>query len=101
MKLFLSLILFCSILIGQNIVNIDSSTSKIKDFTVEYLIDTTSKLEFNDVLNKKFIPGKNRNSLGTKITNSWIKIKLFNSTEKQQTLYLHQDQAFTFVSMKY
>lgn len=101
MKLFLSLILFCSILIGQNIVNIDSSTSKIKDFTVEYLIDTTSKLEFNDVLNKKFIPGKNRNSLGTKITNSWIKIKLFNSTEKQQTLYLHQNQAFTFVSMKY
>lgn len=101
MKFILGVFLFCSILFGEVIVNIDSNDSNIQDFQVEYLIDSNHTLEFQDILSKQFTQGKNADTLGADVTNTWVKITVFNSTNKNQALSLHQDLAFTFASLSY
>lgn len=49
----------------------------------------------------KFIKGKNKDSLGVKITNAWIKIKISNTSKKMQTLFLHQSLAYKYTSLEY
>lgn len=82
-------------------VTIDSSSSEITDFEVGYFIDDSKKLQFEDIKSIQFSKGKNSDSLGAKVTNSWIKIVLFNATDETQTLFLHQALAYAHVSMKY
>lgn len=98
--LILFLALF-SLLQAQPIVNIDSDKSAVKDFDLSYFIDTTNELTFEDINSMKFVQGKNRDSLGVKVKNAWIKIKVLNTTKKEQTLYLHQDLAYKYISLEY
>ena len=98
---FIILYLLLTFSIVQATVTINSNTSKITNFEVGYLINSNKKLQFKDIKSIKFKEGKNSDSLGAKVTNTWIKIKLFNATNETQTLFLHQDLAFTFTSIKY
>ncbi|MGB5866361.1 MAG: 7TM diverse intracellular signaling domain-containing protein [Arcobacteraceae bacterium] len=101
MKFILGLFLFCSIVFGQATVRIDSNQANIKNFSIEYFIDSTNQLKFKDILSKQFTLGHNSDTLGTDVTNTWVKITLYNTTSENQKLFLHQDLAFTFVSIKY
>ncbi|MCK9473082.1 diguanylate cyclase [Sulfurimonas sp.] len=96
--LFLSLI---SLSFAQPIVNIDSDRFSITDFELSYFIDNASELKFEDIKSIKFEKGKNKDSLGVKVKDVWIKIKLFNATKEQQTLFLHQDLAYKYTSIEY
>jgi len=86
---------------AEAMVNIDSNTSNIKNFKLEYYIDSTKKLEFKDIHSVKFTEGKNSDTLGADVTNTWIKIQLQNKTKISQEVFLHQDLAYTFVNIDY
>ena len=101
MKLLLFLISLFSFLHAIPTVNIDSDKVSIKNFDLGYFIDNTEKLTFEDIESKSFTQGKSSGSLGVKVKNTWIKIKVLNQTKEQQTLFLHQDLAFRFVSLEY
>lgn len=87
--------------ISQATVTINSDNSNITDFEIEYFIDTSKKLEFNDISSMKFKQGKNSDTLGAKVTNTWVKVKLFNASSKTQKLFLHQDLGYTFLDIRY
>ena len=96
--LFLSLL---SLSLASSLVNIDSDSSSITDFELSYFIDDANKVKFENIKSVEFEKGLSKDSLGVKIKNVWIKIKLFNTTKKQQTLFLHQDLAYKFKSLEY
>jgi len=98
---FVILYLFMCVTLLQATVIIDSNHSNITDFELEYFIDDSEKLQFNDVKDMKFKKGKNSDTLGAKVTNTWIKIKLFNSTSQRQILTLHHDLAYFFPNIHY
>ncbi len=77
-------------------INIDNNKVKLTDFKIEYLINNDEKINFEDLMNAKFEKGKNKDSLGTDITNVWLKIKLTNNTNSMIKLFIHQNLAFTF-----
>jgi len=82
MKLIFTLIFLISFAFGQSTVNITSDTSNITDFKLDYFIVKTQKMDLEEVKSQKFTQGNNRDSLGTKIINVWIRIKLVNRTNK-------------------
>jgi len=87
MKFIITLIFLLSFAFAQSTVNITSDTSSITDFKLDYFIDKTAKIDFEEVKSQKFTQGKNRDTLGTNIHNSWVRIKIVNLTNKSQTLY--------------
>ncbi|MFA9374204.1 MAG: diguanylate cyclase [Poseidonibacter sp.] len=99
------LILIFSILfvysLAQNTVIINSDKFKFKDFQVGYFINDKKKVDFKDIQDIQFSQGKNSDTLGAEVKDTWIKIKLFNSTKDIQNVFLHQDIAYTFYSIKY
>ena len=101
MKSIFGLLFLFSFLFSQPIVNINSNTSNITEFKLSYFIDTTKRLTFIDIKSMEFIEGENKDTLGAEVTNTWIKIKLFNTTKNKQTLFLHQDLAYTFFKIHY
>ena len=101
MRLIILFLALFSFSLAESIVKIDSDVSNIKDFEIAYFINKDAKLEFKDLASVEFKRGKNRDSLGTGVTDVWIKIKFLNTTQKTQKLFLHQDLAFTFRSIKY
>ncbi|MFA7083883.1 MAG: diguanylate cyclase [Arcobacteraceae bacterium] len=96
--LFLSLL---SLSLALPIVNINSDKFSITDFELGYLVDNANELKFEDIQSMAFISGKNSISLGAKVKNTWVKIELLNTTQKEQTIFLHQDLAFRFISLEY
>jgi len=101
MRFLLLFIALFSYSFTQTTVNINSDDTSIKNFTLGYFDNSTTKLTFNDIQKIKFKKGKNKDSLGAKTKNIWIKIKLLNTTDKKQTLFLHQELAFTFSKINY
>jgi len=100
--IILYLALFSSVFaFSEPIINIDSDKSTITDFNVSYFINDRAKLKFDDIESMEFKEGKNKNTLGVSVKDVWIKIKLFNTTPKSQTLFLHQDLAYTFRNIEY
>ncbi len=98
------IILFFSLLslsLAQPDVNINSDKFSITDFELGYFIDNENKVKFEDIKSIKFKQAPNKDSLGAKVKNVWIKIKFFNATKKEQTLFLHQDLAYKFTSLEY
>jgi len=101
MKSVVLFILTFSFTFTQAMMDIDSSSSNFTDFKIGYYIDSTKKLKFEDIKSIKFIESKNSATLGANITDTWVKIELFNSTENKQILFLHQDLAYTFLNIEY
>jgi signal transduction histidine kinase len=96
MRLIFALVCLISFTLAQSTINITSDTSSITNFKLDYFIDKTEKMNFEEVKSQKFMQGKNRVSLGNNVENSWVRIKLLNKTDKTQILYLHQDRAYFF-----
>lgn len=98
------IILFLSLLtlsFSAPIVKLNSNLFAITNFKIEYYIDRTNQLKFKDIHSVKFTEGKNSDSLGENVTSTWIKIKFLNTTNQTQTLFLHQELAYTHASIKY
>ena len=101
MKFLILFLLLFSLSWAGPIVNIDSDKFNITNFELSYFIDTTNEVKFEDIKSIEFKQGSNEDSLGVKVKNVWIKIKFFNTTDKQQTLFLHQDLAYKYSSLDY
>jgi len=101
MKFILLFLSLFSLLFAEPIVNVDANKFSTMDFELSYFIDNSNEIKFQDIKSIKFQTGKNRDSLGAKVKNVWIKIKLFNSTKEEQTLFLHQDLAYKYTSIEY
>ena len=101
MRLFILFLSLLSFSLAQPVVNINSDKSAITDFELSYFIDSTNELKFEDIKSMEFTKGKNKDSLGVKVKEAWIKIELFNATKQKQTLFLHQDIAYKYISLEY
>lgn len=101
MRLIILCLFLFSFVFSEQIINIKSDKSSITDFKLNYFIDNSSKLEFEDINSMNFTEGKNKDSLGAEVKEVWIKIKLFNITNKDQTLFLHQSLAYTIADIEY
>jgi signal transduction histidine kinase/ActR/RegA family two-component response regulator len=101
MRLIIFFLFLVSFSFSQNIVTINSNITDIKKFKINYFIDKTKKLQFKDIQSMHFIEGQNSATLGANITDTWIKIKLLNTTKNKQTLFLHQDLGYTFLRINY
>ena len=77
-------------------IAIDKAKVKLTDFELEYFVNDNKNLSFEDLNQAKFKKGKNKDSLGTGITNTWLKIQLTNTSNNTLELYIHQNLAFTF-----
>ena len=99
--LFSMLLLFVGTLFADPLVTITSDKTKLHDFKLSYFIDRTNEMTIDNVPNMKFLTATNSDTLGIDVTHTWIKIKLFNATEKNQQLFLHQDLGFTFAKTIY
>jgi len=95
------LLLFVGTLFADPLVTITSDKTKLHDFKLSYFIDRTNEMTIDNVPNMKFLTATNSDTLGIDVTHTWIKIKLFNATEKNQQLFLHQDLGFTFAKTIY
>jgi signal transduction histidine kinase len=101
MKFIITLIFLLSFTLAQSTVNITSDTSNITDFKLDYFIDKTAKMDFEEIKSQKFTQGPNKDTLGTNIHNSWVRIKVVNLTNKSQTLYLHQYAAYLSIKINH
>jgi len=100
MRLIILFLLLFSFSFAKTVVNIPPNTSKITDFKIGF-VTNTQKLEFKELKKLKFTQGKNKDSLGAQIANSWVKIDLFNDSNKTQKLFLHQSTAYLTTYIKY
>lgn len=97
MKVFFILLSVLSLLsCSQDIVSIDSEKVVLKDFTVEYYIDNANEVTFEDIESVPFIKGPSSQTLGAKITNTWVKIEVENKTKERKKLFLHQEFGYVF-----
>lgn len=101
MRIIWLFLLVYNLSFAQSLVTIDSDEVSIENFEVEYFIDTTGELKFEDIASMNFKVGKSSDTLGAKVTNTWVKVKLFNTTNKTQNLFLHQDLGYTFLDIRY
>ncbi|MGB5793404.1 hypothetical protein, partial [Poseidonibacter sp.] len=68
--------LFFSFSYAKDFITIDSNNTSLKNFKVEYFIDTSKKLKFDDIKIQKFKKGLNKDSLGVDVVSAWVKIKV-------------------------
>jgi diguanylate cyclase (GGDEF)-like protein len=94
-------LLYVTTLFGNPLVTITSDKTKLYNFELSYFIDRSKKMSISDVGSMKFVDAPNRDTLGVDVTNTWIKIALYNATAKKQELFLHEDLGFTFVKTVY
>lgn len=59
-----------------------------------YFIDDSENMPFEEVLKQKFIEGPNDLTLGTTANLTWVKIILFNDTNRSQKLFIHNAVAY-------
>ncbi len=97
MKTILLFIVFFSFSYASNIINIDDTFKKNEDFKVGYIFDKNNSLSFKDIKNKTFNEIGNFYSFGVS-SPIWIKLELYNSTDVEKSIYLHD--AFAYFSSK-
>jgi len=86
-------------------INIDSENINITNFELEYFVDNTEKMTFEDVINQTFIKTDSKVSLGKNRVHTWLRFKIINTTEGKKTLYIHDEIAYiskiiTFIESK-
>ncbi|MGP2657280.1 sensor histidine kinase [Malaciobacter sp. WC5094] len=99
-KLVLIFILHIS-LFAQGFVEIHDNKVEIKDFKVDYFIDNSKKIKFPEIKSQTFKQGLNKDSLGVDVTNTWIRIKVKNTSKNKRVLFLHQSTAYLNTKIRY
>ncbi len=86
---------------SEPLVTINSDTTNLTQFKIGLFLNNTDKLDFPAIQSQQFVESNNADTLGITVTDTWVKMNLFNATDKQQSLVLHQDLGYTFIDMQY
>ncbi|MEA2072009.1 MAG: sensor histidine kinase [Campylobacterota bacterium] len=92
--LFMLTLLFSVILNALPIVDINSDTTNLKDFQLEYFVDKTKSMPLETVKQQQFTQDTSTLSLGIFQDIAWIRFKLHNTTQNIQKLYIHNENAY-------
>lgn len=76
------------------LINIDSDSTSLKDFNLEYFVDSTEVMPLEEIKKQTFIQDKSTLSLGVFQDVAWLRFKLHNTTQKTQKLYIHNELAY-------
>ncbi|WP_027851441.1 sensor domain-containing diguanylate cyclase [Marinospirillum insulare] len=80
--------------LASPIININQDTTKLKNYSIEYFIDTSQTMKFEQLRNQTFHPTNSTTTLGNQASVTWYRIKLHNQEKQQQKLYLHLPKAY-------
>ncbi len=92
--IFLLILIISSILNATPVINIDSDTTQLKDFQLEYFVDKSFKMSLKEIKKQKFTEDRSTLSLGIFHENTWLRFKLHNSTNRVQKLYIHNENSY-------
>ena len=80
--------------LASPVININKDTVQLKNYTIEYFIDTSQIMKFEQLRNQIFHPTNSTTTLGNQASVTWYRIKLDNQEKQQQKLYLHLPKAY-------
>jgi len=80
--------------LASPVININKDTVQLKNYTIEYFIDTSQIMKFEQLCNQIFHPTNSTTTLGNQASVTWYRIKLDNQEKQQQKLYLHLPKAY-------
>ena len=93
-KIILLLLFSFTLLFSQSPLTIDSDSVNFTDFNMEYYVDDTKEMKYDELRTQKFSPISNRVSLGKKAKHTWIRIVLHNRTQSSKKLYIYNPYAY-------
>lgn len=79
---------------GAPALNIGQEAIQLTDFQVEYVIDDSQSLSYEEVRKQTFHETTSSTSLGTKAAVTWFRFTLRNSSLKARALFLHLPSAY-------
>jgi len=80
--------------LASPVININKDTVQLKNYAIEYFIDTSQIMKFEQLRNQIFHPTNSTTTLGNQASVTWYRIKLDNQEKQQQKLYLHLPKAY-------
>jgi len=92
--IFLFIITLSSLFASIPTINIDSDTTKLTNFQLEYFEDETLQMSLEDIKKQNFTKDSSRLSLGLLTDNIWLRFNLHNKTNKRQKLFIHNEHAY-------
>ncbi len=92
-KYLFILLSFLSILEAKPIL-VTYDTTDIENFEIQYFIDKSSALSFDDIQKEEFQVITNTNSFFGNVGTVWYKLGLKNQTVLDRQLFLHNDYAY-------
>ena len=93
-KVLLLVILSFFALHAEAVVDIASESVDLRDFQLNYYVDKSQNMSFEEIQKQTFSEGKNRLSLGIHSHITWVKIILKNDTTNSKKLYIHNTYAY-------
>ena len=99
--LYLTCILFLTLLHAESVVKIQSDQYDLNTFKLNYFVDTSGNMPLEKVKDQNFIEAENKLSLGLNAHVTWVKIVLKNETQNLKKLYIHNIYAFHASSIHY
>ena len=94
MRLFITL-LFLVLSSDASSLTIDYGEIKFEKFEIEYIQDSESSYELNDVKRMQFNSISNQNAFGGKVGSVWYRFSIQNSTSIEKTVFLYNSFAYT------
>lgn len=91
---FINVILFSTFCFATPLITIDSKNTNLSSFELEYFVDDTEKMLFEDIKKEKFTKIKSKVSLGQNRVDTWLRFNVVNRTDKHQTLFIHNELAY-------
>jgi len=100
-SIFLLIVFFYSQLLASSPINLTNESVNIQDFDLEYIPSENELFDLNRLQKQNFIPQTNRISLGKDNTSVWIKFKVYNTTDKEKKVYLHNELGYMANQLDY
>ena len=91
---FLLISTLLSSFLQANPIALDYDETNLEDFTLEYFIDKSNLLNIQEVQTKQFSSLSNENTFLGSVGTIWYKIELYNQTNLDKELFLHNDYAY-------
>lgn len=82
------------------VVNVSGDSISLTKFPIEYFIDSTQALSFQEVSQQTFRQTTNTTSLGTKATLTWFRVVVNNADSHSQSVFLHLPKSYHLRSLE-
>jgi len=96
-KIFISFFIFINILYSDTILINEATDIHIDEFNLEYFIDETSNINFQNIKKENFSKTINKNTFGN-IRTTWYRFDIKNNTNKKLNLFFNDSLAY--INMK-